>query len=72
LLNAIVSWIVGVPLIRNQLLDGRRLEKQPIGRRVEEATNTTLVVLQELATTLEDVLARVNDLSEQERTAAAT
>jgi hypothetical protein len=40
-------------------------------QRVEEATDTTVVVLQELATTLEDVLARVNELREQERTAAA-
>jgi hypothetical protein len=42
-----------------------------IERRVDEATTTTLVVLQELATTLESVLDRVNELREQERTAAA-
>ena len=40
-------------------------------RSVEEATETTVVVLQELATALEDVLARVNELREQERAAAA-
>jgi hypothetical protein len=40
-------------------------------QRVEEGTDTTVVVLQELATALEDVLARVNELREQERTAAA-
>ena len=40
-------------------------------RRDQEPTTAKLVVLQELATTLEDVLARVNELREQERTAAA-
>jgi hypothetical protein len=40
-------------------------------RRDQERTTTKLVVLQELATTLEDVLARVNELREQERIAAA-
>ena len=40
-------------------------------RKVEEATDTTVVVLQELATALEDALARVNELREQDRSAAA-
>ena len=40
-------------------------------RREQETTTTKLVLLEELATTLEDVLDRVNELREQERTAAA-
>ena len=40
-------------------------------RREQETTTTKLVLLQELATTLEDVLARVNELREQERASAA-
>jgi hypothetical protein len=40
-------------------------------RREQDTTTTKLVLLQELATTLEDVLARVNELREQERAAEA-
>ena len=40
-------------------------------RRGQEEEAQKLVALEELATTLEDVLARVNELREQERTAAA-
>jgi hypothetical protein len=40
-------------------------------RRNQEPSTTKLVVLQELATPLEDVLARLNELREQERAAAA-
>ena len=40
-------------------------------RREQETTATKLVLLQELATTLENVLDRVNELREQERAAAA-
>jgi hypothetical protein len=36
-----------------------------------EAEQRALVALEELATTLEDALARVNDLRERERIAAA-
>ena len=39
--------------------------------RREQETTIKLVLLEELATTLEDVLDRVNELREQERTAAA-
>jgi|Tabmets5t2r1_1033131.scaffolds.fasta_scaffold94555_2 hypothetical protein len=40
-------------------------------RRDHEDATTNPVVLQELATALEEALARVKDLREQERTAAA-
>jgi hypothetical protein len=40
-------------------------------QRSQEEEAQKLVALEELATTLEDVLVRVNQLREQERTAAA-
>ena len=43
----------------------------PDRRGEEDKEAAKLVVLEELAATLEDVLARVNQLREQERTAAA-
>jgi len=40
-------------------------------RRSQEEEAKKLVVLEDLATTLEDLLARVTELCERERTAAA-